>query len=203
MRGARFRFLWRFWKTCEISKRKAKEIDQKQGLNPIGGGRLTAAAGGGAARRFLCFEHSAIYKHEANMSPGVAIQVAQGLGVLAGAWAIKSMIDAEDEKPPMAGGFRCSTCNGSRRVPCLCTKWSDNDVGCGTCSGTGMMRCSSCGGSGTGRPIPVQIRASSIPGGGGGNQRSWMNESVSKISSSSSRLAFSSLSLSLSLLPHL
>ncbi|CAK9225532.1 unnamed protein product [Sphagnum troendelagicum] len=108
------------------------------------------------------------------MSPGVAIQVAQGLGVLAGAWAIKSMIDAEDEKPPMAGGFRCSTCNGSRRVPCLCTKWSDNDVGCGTCSGTGMMRCSSCGGSGTGRPIPVQIRASSIPGGGGGggNQRS-------------------------------
>jgi hypothetical protein len=134
------------------------------------------------------------------MSPGVAIQVAQGLGVLAGAWAIKSMIDAEDEKPPMAGGFRCSTCNGSRRVPCLCTKWSDNDVGCGTCSGTGMMRCSSCGGSGTGRPIPVQIRASSIPGGGGGgNQRSWMNESVSKISSSSSRLAFSSLSLSLSL----
>jgi len=92
------------------------------------------------------------------MSPGVAIQVAQGLGVLAGAWAIKSMIDAEDEKPPMAGGFRCSTCNGSRRVPCLCTKWSDNDVGCGTCSGTGMMRCSSCGGSGTGRPIPVQIR---------------------------------------------
>lgn len=106
------------------------------------------------------------------MSPGVAIQqVAQGLSVLAGAWAIKSILDATEDQQPMAGGFRCATCNGSRRVPCLCTRWSDNDVGCGTCSGTGMMRCSSCGGSGTGRPIPVQIRASSIPGGGGGNQR--------------------------------
>ncbi|CAK9871756.1 unnamed protein product [Sphagnum tenellum] len=103
------------------------------------------------------------------MSPGVAIQVVQGLGALASAWAIKSIIDAEEQKP-MAGGFRCATCNGSRKVPCLCTKWSDNDIGCGTCSGTGMRRCSSCGGTGTGRPLPVQIRASNMSG-GGGNRR--------------------------------
>jgi hypothetical protein len=106
------------------------------------------------------------------MSPGVAIQVVQGLGALASAWAIKSIIDAEEQKP-MTGGFRCATCNGSRKVPCLCTKWSDNDIGCGTCSGTGMMRCSSCGGTGTGKPLPVQIRASNMSG-EGGNRRTWI-----------------------------
>ncbi|KAL3683311.1 hypothetical protein R1sor_001333 [Riccia sorocarpa] len=67
------------------------------------------------------------------MSPGIMVtQLAQGIGVLAGAWAIKSIMDAENEKP-MAGG--------------------------------GQMRCNSCGGSGTGRPLPVQIQASNIPGG--------------------------------------
>lgn len=100
------------------------------------------------------------------MSPGVIVQVVQGVSVLAGAWAIKSILDAEDQKP-MSGGYPpCSTCNGTRRVPCLCQRWSDHDVGCSTCSGSGMMKCSSCGGSGTGRPLAVQIRASTIPGNG-------------------------------------
>ncbi|BBN16276.1 hypothetical protein MPTK1_7g04940 [Marchantia polymorpha subsp. ruderalis] len=100
------------------------------------------------------------------MSPGIMVtQLAQGIGVIAGAWAIKSIMDAENEKP-MAGGYsRCPTCNGSRRVPCLCNRWSDKDVGCSTCSGSGQMRCNSCGGSGTGRPLPVQIQATNIPGG--------------------------------------
>ncbi|XP_073396685.1 uncharacterized protein [Physcomitrium patens] len=97
------------------------------------------------------------------MSPGVAMQIVQGASLLASAWLVKSVLDAEDQKP-MAGGRECATCNGTRRVPCICTKWSDNDIGCKTCNGSGKMICSSCGGSGTGRPIPVQIRASSIPG---------------------------------------
>jgi len=100
------------------------------------------------------------------MSPGVVTQVVQGLSALAGAWVIKSMMDAEQEKP-MGGLSQCPTCNGSRRVPCMCTRWSDHDVGCSTCEGSGMMRCKSCGGSGTGRPIPVQIRASNPPRNGG------------------------------------
>lgn len=96
------------------------------------------------------------------MSPGAVTQVVQGLSALAGAWVIKSILDAEQEKP-MGGFNQCPTCNGSRRVPCLCTRWSDDDVGCSTCEGSGMMRCNACGGGGTGRPIPVQIRASNPP----------------------------------------
>lgn len=98
------------------------------------------------------------------MSPGAMLQVVQGASVLAGAWMIKSIMEAEE---PMAGGYgRCATCNGTRKVPCLCTRWSDNDVGCSSCGGSGSTTCNSCGGSGTGRPIPVQIRASSVPGNG-------------------------------------
>jgi len=94
------------------------------------------------------------------MSPGVVTQVVQGVSALAGAWMIKSIIDADQERSVPRGFSQCPTCNGSRRVPCLCTKWSDDDVGCNTCGGTGRMRCSSCGGSGTARPMPAQIRVS-------------------------------------------
>nr|PNR35921.1 hypothetical protein PHYPA_021771 [Physcomitrium patens] len=97
-----------------------------------------------------------------NMAPGVVTQVVQGISALASVWLIKSIVDAEKEKT-VTRFSQCPTCNGSRRVPCMCTRWSDNDVGCNTCAGSGMMRCNSCGGSGTGRPIPVEIRASNPP----------------------------------------
>lgn len=81
-------------------------------------------------------------------------QLATGLSVLAGAVLVKSVMDQK----PMAGPFtRCPTCNGTGRVTCLCSRWSDGDVGCSTCSGSGRMACSSCGGSGTGRPLPAKI----------------------------------------------
>ncbi|RWR79981.1 drought-induced protein 1 [Cinnamomum micranthum f. kanehirae] len=87
----------------------------------------------------------------------VASQLATGLGVLAGAMLVKTVME---QKPPMAGGWtRCATCNGTGRVSCLCSRWSDGDVGCRTCAGSGRMACNSCGGTGTGRPIPVQISA--------------------------------------------
>ncbi|KAF2286490.1 hypothetical protein GH714_017318 [Hevea brasiliensis] len=90
------------------------------------------------------------------MGPIVLTQLATGLSVLAGAVLVKSVM----EQKPMAGPFqRCSTCNGTGRVTCLCSRWSDGDVGCRTCAGSGRMVCSSCGGSGTGRPIPVRISA--------------------------------------------
>ncbi|GAU16647.1 hypothetical protein TSUD_325970 [Trifolium subterraneum] len=88
------------------------------------------------------------------MGPLVLSQLATGLSVLAGAVLVKSVLDQK----PMAGPFpRCPSCNGTGRVPCLCSRWSDGDVGCSTCSGSGRMGCSSCGGSGTGRPLPARI----------------------------------------------
>ncbi|KAI8527946.1 hypothetical protein RHMOL_Rhmol12G0113500 [Rhododendron molle] len=92
------------------------------------------------------------------MSPIVLTQLATGLSVLAGAVLVKSVID---QNPMMGGGPtqfpRCPSCNGSGLVACLCSRWSDGDVGCRGCSGSGRTSCSSCGGTGTGRPIPVQI----------------------------------------------
>ncbi|KAH7857068.1 hypothetical protein Vadar_008733 [Vaccinium darrowii] len=85
--------------------------------------------------------------------PMVLTQLATGLSVLAGAVLVKSLID---QKPTMMGP-RCQSCNGSGRVSCLCSRWSDGDLGCRSCSGSGRMACSSCGGTGTGRPIPVHI----------------------------------------------
>ncbi|EYU42090.1 hypothetical protein ABFS82_05G001600 [Erythranthe guttata] len=86
------------------------------------------------------------------MGPLVLTQLATGFGVLAGALIVKQVID---ENTTM--GSRCSTCNGSGRSTCLCKRWSDGDIGCRTCAGSGRMACSSCGGTGTGRPIPVRI----------------------------------------------
>ncbi|KAM7484066.1 hypothetical protein LguiA_000075 [Lonicera macranthoides] len=97
------------------------------------------------------------------MTPIVLSPLATGLTVLAGAVFIKSAIDHQN---PMAGPGqgrgraqfpRCPSCNGSGRVSCLCSRWSDGDVGCRTCSGSGRMGCSSCGGSGTGRPLPARL----------------------------------------------
>ncbi|KAK3040863.1 hypothetical protein RJ639_029207 [Escallonia herrerae] len=78
------------------------------------------------------------------MGPIVLTQLATGLGVLAGAALVKSVMDQN----PMAGPGqfpRCPRCNGSGHVSCMCSRWSDGDVGCRTCSGSGRMACSSCG----------------------------------------------------------
>ncbi|GKV14757.1 hypothetical protein SLA2020_456440 [Shorea laevis] len=83
-----------------------------------------------------------------------SVVLTTGLSVLAGAVLVKSVMDQK----PMAGPIpRCPTCNGTGRVSCLCSRWSDGDVGCRTCAGSGRMACSSCGGSGMGRPIPVRL----------------------------------------------
>lgn len=90
------------------------------------------------------------------MGPIVLTQLATGLSVLAGAVLVKSVLKNNSMGGP--GGLpRCPSCNGTGRVTCTCTRWSDGDVGCRTCAGSGRMACNSCGGTGTGRAIPVQI----------------------------------------------
>ncbi|EYU25890.1 hypothetical protein ABFS83_11G070100 [Erythranthe nasuta] len=90
------------------------------------------------------------------MGPIVLTQLATGLGVLAGAVIVKQLLDQNSMMGP-GRDPRCPRCNGTGRVTCMCTRWSDGDSGCRTCSGSGRMACSSCGGTGTGRPLPVQI----------------------------------------------
>ena len=51
----------------------------------------------------------------------------------------------------------CPKCRGSGVIECFCRKWSDNDVGCGTCGGTGKMVCNSCNGGGTAVPIEARV----------------------------------------------
>ncbi|KAG8058926.1 hypothetical protein GUJ93_ZPchr0002g23547 [Zizania palustris] len=90
---------------------------------------------------------------------GPIVIASAGLGMLAGlAMANRTMGDGGlpaasrwDARP------RCSTCGGSGRVECLCGRWSDGDSGCRTCAGSGRMPCRSCGGSGTGRPLPARL----------------------------------------------
>uniref|UniRef100_A0A7C9D9I9 Uncharacterized protein n=1 Tax=Opuntia streptacantha TaxID=393608 RepID=A0A7C9D9I9_OPUST len=94
------------------------------------------------------------------MGPIALTQLATGLSVLAGAAIVKSVMD----QMPMAGPFpRCPSCNGSGWVSCFCNRWSDGDAGCRTCAGSGRMSCSSCGGSGTGRPLPIRMAARPPP----------------------------------------
>nr|GEY96446.1 protein SSUH2 homolog [Tanacetum cinerariifolium]GEY96449.1 protein SSUH2 homolog [Tanacetum cinerariifolium] len=78
--------------------------------------------------------------------------------MLAGAAVVKSVLDQYNMMGPVSDRFpKCTRCNGSGRVSCLCNRWSDGDRGCGACAGSGWMVCSSCRGGGTGHLPPFQI----------------------------------------------
>nr|CAD1820213.1 unnamed protein product [Ananas comosus var. bracteatus] len=86
--------------------------------------------------------------------------LATGLGVLAGAAVlVKSALERGSAPTSSSSSSwpRCGTCGGTGRVTCVCARWSDGDVGCGTCAGSGRMACRSCGGSGSGRPVPAHL----------------------------------------------
>ncbi|XP_020574912.1 uncharacterized protein LOC110020946 [Phalaenopsis equestris] len=88
----------------------------------------------------------------------LATQVATGLSVVAGAMLVKAAAEGRLLPPMFGGGLpRCPKCNGTERIDCFCSRWSDGDVGCRTCAGSGRMACNSCGGSGIGRPIPARL----------------------------------------------
>ncbi|KAA6418894.1 MAG: hypothetical protein FRX49_11120 [Trebouxia sp. A1-2] len=65
-------------------------------------------------------------------------------------WYLRSQNNTEGQEV-------CPKCRGSGVVECFCRKWSDNDVGCGTCGGTGKMVCNSCNGGGTAVPIEARV----------------------------------------------
>ncbi|PNH11903.1 hypothetical protein TSOC_001191 [Tetrabaena socialis] len=52
----------------------------------------------------------------------------------------------------------CPVCHGSGFEACLCSRWSDGDAGCSSCSKTGYMRCRGCGGGGIATPLAVKVR---------------------------------------------
>jgi hypothetical protein len=55
------------------------------------------------------------------------------------------------------GNPECSTCHGTGKVDCMCSRWSDGDRGCSICAGSGLMACPSCGGGGTAVPITAKV----------------------------------------------
>lgn len=96
-----------------------------------------------------------------NFLPGIAASLAIGA-----AYALQQQqqqggvdsdrgLEASDRRP-------CPSCGGSGLTPCACTRWSDGDVGCSSCSESGWSKCSSCGGGGTAVPIRVTVRRDNL-----------------------------------------
>ncbi|KAF8715347.1 hypothetical protein HU200_026980 [Digitaria exilis] len=96
----------------------------------------------------------------------IVLAASAGLGMLAGLAAADrcSSSGAGTNNLPLAGGARwpsCAACGGTGEVACLCARWSDGDVGCRPCSGSGRTACRRCRGSGRsgGRRVPVRVAA--------------------------------------------
>ncbi|CAL5017372.1 unnamed protein product [Urochloa decumbens] len=98
------------------------------------------------------------------MVGAIVLAASAGLGMLAGVAAADrcSSSTSGSGNLPLAGGARgpsCAACGGTGKVACLCSRWSDGDVGCRPCAGTGRAPCRSCRGSGggTGRRALVRV----------------------------------------------
>lgn len=90
----------------------------------------------------------------------IASQIASTVTLAVGAWWLlgrEALMD-EDVMDETHSQTPCPSCHGTGYEPCMCTRWSDNDIGCGACRKTGYMKCRSCGGGGTAVPIAVAVR---------------------------------------------
>lgn len=84
--------------------------------------------------------------------------IASAVGIALGAlWVTRELALEKDQSRDTESQTECPTCNGTGFTDCFCQRWSDNDVGCSSCRGSGKMVCNSCGGSGTGRPITANL----------------------------------------------
>nr|CAB3484304.1 unnamed protein product [Digitaria exilis] len=95
----------------------------------------------------------------------IVLVASAGLGMLAGLATSSqrgSSSGAGTNNLPLApGGARwpsCAACGGTGEVAWLCARWSDGDVGCRPCAGSGRTACRRCRGSGRsgGRRVPVR-----------------------------------------------
>lgn len=85
--------------------------------------------------------------------------LASAVGFALGAlWVGNEMIKDQDRATEQDGG-ECPSCDGSGVVDCACNRWSDGDVGCSACHGSGEMVCNSCRGGGRARPITSNVYA--------------------------------------------
>lgn len=89
-----------------------------------------------------------------------ASTVGTAVGVLLSAafLAREVLLDQETEQSMNASAEACPNCHGRGMEPCVCTRWSDGDVGCSGCCHTGLMKCRACRGGGTAVPIAVSVR---------------------------------------------
>lgn len=81
-------------------------------------------------------------------------------GIIAvGAYLLsKQETSAEQDQFDSSSRTSCPSCGGSGYEACMCTRWSDGDVGCNSCSHTGYTKCRSCGGNGKAVPRLIKIR---------------------------------------------
>lgn len=80
----------------------------------------------------------------------------------AAAWYLAGRESEWQEEQEAGEREACPSCGGSGVEECMCTRWSDGDVGCTTCNKTGYMKCRSCRGGGTAVPIKVSIRKTNL-----------------------------------------
>uniref|UniRef100_A0A061RNH7 Uncharacterized protein n=1 Tax=Tetraselmis sp. GSL018 TaxID=582737 RepID=A0A061RNH7_9CHLO len=73
-------------------------------------------------------------------------------GFLIGALWVGRELVLEEERENNAREV-CDVCQGTGRVPCMCQRWSDKDVGCSACEHTGYTVCTNCRGGGTKVPV--------------------------------------------------
>lgn len=84
-------------------------------------------------------------------------QIASAIGVALGAYLVGSRLLEDESNYDRESNQECPTCGGTGIVECFCSRWSDNDVGCASCRGSGKMGCNSCGGGGTAVPIKAKL----------------------------------------------
>lgn len=109
-----------------------------------------------------CFGAAAsAWGSDSGQSLSALSNLASMTGLLIGALLVSRELSMQEQAKDENSEV-CSTCRGTGRVPCVCTRWSDNDVGCGSCGNSGLAVCRDCNGGGTkvpvARAVPLYIR---------------------------------------------
>lgn len=107
---------------------------------------------GAGAGQTMCFGAASAWGADSGSSFGALSQMASAAGFAIGAIWFSRELALEQERNNQ-NTERCNTCQGTGRVPCICQRWSDNDVGCASCNNSGFAVCNDCRGGGTKVPV--------------------------------------------------